>query len=107
MSSNTNQRFVQDLNRLIKPAKERQSALPEVVVVSIAPVRGLGDATKLPVSNPEGISSPLKEIPGRREYYPPQLIKSSDGLFAIEKQILKSAAFMDSNGNELIIEFTE
>lgn len=105
--SNTNQRFVQDINRLIAIPRERQSELPKVSFEPIAAVRGIGDATALPVTQSEGIASPLKEIPGRREYYEPQLVKSSDGLFVIEQQALKVAAFSDANGNELIIEFAQ
>ena len=105
--SNTNQRFVKDINRLITFRNERQSELPKVTVEPIAAVRGIGDATSSPTSQSEGIASPLKEIPGRREYYEPQLVKSSDGLFVIEQQVLKRAVFIDANGTELSIEFSD
>ncbi len=105
--SNTNQRFVQDINRLIAVTRERQSELPKVSFEPIAAVRGIGDTTALPIAQSEGIVSPLKEIPGRREYYDPQLVKSSDGLFVIEQQILKKAVFIDANGTELAIQFSD
>lgn len=105
--SNTNQRFVQDINRLITVRTEGQSELPKVSIDLIAAVRGIGDAIEPPVSKAEGVASPLKEIPGRREYYEPQLVKSSDGLFVIEQQVLKKAAFTDADGNEIIFEFSD
>ena len=105
--SNTNLRFVQDINRLIAVPRQRQSELPKVSFEPITAVRGVGDATALPTSQSEGIASPLKEIPGRREYYEPQLVKSSDGLFLIEQQILKKAVFIDANGTELAIQFSD
>ena len=105
--SNTNQRFVQDINRLITVRNERKPELPKVSFEPIAAARGVGDATALPTSQSEGIASPLKEIPGRREYYDPQLVKSSDGLFVIEQQTLKKAVFIDENGTELAIEFSD
>ena len=105
--SNTNQRFVQNINRLITVRKERQSELPEVVIEPIAAVRGVGDATVLPISQSEGIASPLKEIPGRREYSEPLLVKSSDGLFVIEQQVIKKAVFLDANGTEFEIYFND
>lgn len=104
--SNTNQRFVQDINRLISVRNKPQSELPKVSFEPIAAVRGIGDATTPPVSQSEGIASPLKEIPGRREYYESQLVKSSDGLFVIEQQVLKMAVFIDANGAEVSLEFS-
>lgn len=105
--SNTNQRFVQDINRLITVRNERQPELPKVSFEPITAVRGIGDATAQPVSQSDGIASPLKEIPGRREYYEPQSVKSSDGLFVIEQQAIKVSVFLDANGNEHIIEFAD
>lgn len=106
--SNTTGRFVHDINRLISARKEQQNALEKVTIEPIVAVRGIGEANQPPkVEASGGIASPLTELPGRREYYPPCLIKSSDGLFAIEQQSLKKAAFTDKDGNEIVIEFSD
>lgn len=103
--SNTNQRFVQDINRLIAERKLRQSELPKVTVEPIAAVRGVGDATALPVSQSEGIASPLKEVLGTRVYYEPEVVTSSDGLFVFERKEIRKITFLDSNGEPVVLEF--
>lgn len=103
--SNTNQRFVQDINRLIAVPRERQSELPKVSFEPVAAVRGIGDVNIPPNTQAGGIASPLKEIPGTRIYHEPRLIRSSDGLFAFEQQTIKQAHFEDANGETIILEF--
>lgn len=103
--SNTNQRFVQDINRLIAVPRERQSVLPKVSFEPISAVRGIGDTTALPITQSEGIASPLKEVPGTRLYYESELIRSSDGLFVFEQKSIKQAQFADANGQTITMEF--
>lgn len=103
--SNTNQRFVQDINRLIAVRKERQSELPKASFEPIIAVRGIGDANAPPSIQAGNIVSPLKEIPGTRLYHEPHIIRSSDGLFAFENQTISRAHFEDANGEMIVLEF--
>lgn len=103
--ANTNHRFVQDINRIIKVRKEGNGELLSVKVEPIIAVRGIGEVTKPPISHSDGIASPLKEIPGTREYYEPELMTSSDGLFVIEQKVVKRTIFEDANGEQITLEF--
>jgi len=105
--SSTNSRFVQDVNRIIRVQRASQSLLEEVLIEPIAATRGIGEVTEKPRNQSGGIASPLKEIPGTREYHEPELITSSDGLFVIEQKIMKKAIFEDQNGEQIIIEFSQ
>lgn len=102
--SNTNSRFVQDLNRIVRFNSSTQSSLSVVQPDPIVAVRGIGEATE-PKAQSVGIASPLKEISGTREYYDPEFITSSDGLFVIEQKAIKRATYFDSNGSQVVIEF--
>ncbi|MGE3319664.1 MAG: hypothetical protein AB7I18_10255 [Candidatus Berkiella sp.] len=103
--SNTNQRFVQDINRLITVRNERHSELPKVSFEPVTAVRGIGDANIPPNTQVGSLASPLREIPGTRLYHEPHIIKSSDGLFALEKQTIRQAHFEDANGEMIVLEF--
>lgn len=103
--SQTNQRFVHDLNRLITAKSVSTKSFKKNEYDPIPAQRGIGDLVNFPKESSGGIASPLKEVPNKRTFHPPQLLKSSDGLFVIEQQALKSAVFLDANGNEVVLEF--
>jgi hypothetical protein len=100
----TDARFVDNINQLIQVKKLKSQSLSTVNSVPIASNRGIGEAVKKQVGS-TGIASPLKEVPGTREYYDVELIKSSDGLFVIESKALKKSVFEDANKLQIIIEF--
>jgi len=49
----------------------------------------------------------LNEIGNLPEYYETELVSSSDGLFAIERQVIKKAVFANANGDEVVVEFSK
>lgn len=102
--NSTNSRFIQDLNRIVRAQQNTTFSLKSIQAEPIASTRGIGNITELKTSS-EGIVSPLKEIAGTRQYYDPELITSSDGLFTIEEKQLKSIIFEDPNGQKITIEF--
>lgn len=102
----TNANFVKNVNQLINVKKTSNVVLPEIIAEPIAASQGIGDSNNLPQeASSSSLASPLKEIPNTREYYEPELIKSSDGLFVIESKAMKSAEFEDANGEKMRIEF--
>ncbi len=102
--SNTNSRFVQDINRIVRAQQGKQSNIQDTEAEPIAPTRGVGEKTEL-VNKNSGIVSPLKEIGNLREYYETELFASSDGLFVTERQAVKKVVFSDANGNDMVVEF--
>ncbi len=102
---NTNARFVQDINRIVKVQQGKQASLSDIQVEPIAPGRGIGEKRQDNLSS--GIASPLKELGDQREYYEPEMMTSSDGLFVMEKQAIKKAVFEDRDGEEVVIEFSK
>jgi hypothetical protein len=52
-----------------------------------------------------GETRELKDFGNLREYYETELVTSSDGLFVIERQVIKKAVFSDANGDEVVVEF--
>lgn len=104
--SNTNSRFVQDINRIVRVKQGKQSNIQGTQPEPIASTRGVGEKTDL-ADKSSGIASPLKEIGHFREYYETELVTSSDGLFAMEVKRLKKLAFIDPNGLEVLIELDD
>jgi hypothetical protein len=103
--SNTNSRFVLDINRIVRVQQGKQSNIQDTQAEPIASTRGVGVKTELE-STTAGIVSPLKEIGSLREYYDTEFVTSSDGLFVIERQAIKKAVFADANGDEMVVEFS-
>lgn len=99
---NTNARFVQDINRIVKVHQSKQVSLSDIQAEPIAPGRGIGEKRQDNLSS--GIASPLKELGDLREYYEPEILTSSDGLFVMEIQPLKKLVFIDMNGSDVIAE---
>lgn len=55
-----------------------------------------------------GIASPLTEVePPDREYYEERDLTSSDGLFTIKWQPIKSLTMLDANGREVVLVFAD
>ena len=102
---NTNARFVQDINRIVRVKNSSPSSMAEPKDQPIAPGRGIGEKGEAKLAS--GIASPLKEVAGKREYYEPELLTSSDGLFVMERQKIKKAEFKDFNGQLLEVYFSE
>lgn len=105
--SNTNSRFILDVNRIVRVQQANSAELEEIKIEPIAATRGIGETVAKSAKQSASIASPLKEIVGSREYYDPQLLKSSDGLFVIEQQAIKRLTFEDANGEKVMIEFSE
>lgn len=101
----TDARFVENVNQLVQVKKLKSQSLSVISSEPIASARGIGETTKQQPVSSSGIASPLKEVPGTREYYDVELIKSSDGLFVIESKALKKAIFEDANKQQVTIEF--
>jgi len=101
--SNTNTRFVLDINRIVKVQKIKRQIPNEPQAEPIAPGRGIGEKSNK--ANSPSIASPLKEIGHLREYYEPELITSSDGLFVMERQVIKKLVFEDANGDNVVVIF--
>lgn len=94
--SNTNGRFVKDINRIVKTQQYHQSEFSDIQLEPIVSTRGVGNKVDLE-NQTSSIASPLKEIAPLREYYEPDLLTSSDGLFVIERQVIKRLVFEDKN----------
>ncbi len=105
--SGTTSRFVQDLNRIVKLRNSNKGEIEKVQAEPIVAVRGIGETNSPPKTQTGGIASPLKEIPGTRVYYEPELLTSSDGLFVVEQKVIKQAVYEDANGEQVIIEFAK
>jgi hypothetical protein len=103
--SGTNSRFVQDLNRIVRLRQANKGEIKKVQAEPIGAVRGIGETNTPPKIQSGGIASPLKEIPGTRIYFEPELLTSSDGLFVIEQKAIKQAVYEDANGEQVVIEF--
>lgn len=102
--SHTNQRFVQDLNRMVKGSQSTPNQPKTVQVDPIIAKRGVGEKVANP--NPSsGIASPLKEIAHLREYDEPELLTSSDGLFVMERKRVRKMVFEDASSSQLIVYF--
>lgn len=103
--TNTNGRFVKDINRIVHTQQNKQSSFSDIQLEPIASTIGIGN--KIEVENQaSGIASPLKEIAHLREYYEPEFLTSSDGLFVMERKILKKMVFEDADGNNLYLIFS-
>lgn len=103
----TNSRFVQDLNRMVKLRQSNKGEIKKVQAEPIGAARGIGETNSPPKTQSGGIASPLKEIPGTRIYFEPELLTSSDGLFVIEQKAIKQAVYEDANGDQVTIEFVK
>ncbi len=101
--SNTNSRFVQDINRIVRVQQGKQSNIQDTQAEPIAPTRGVGENAEL-VNESSGIASPLKEIGNLREYYDTEFVTSSDGLFVMEKRKVKKMVFEDRDGDKVDFE---
>ena len=56
----------------------------------------------------DGVASPLTEVYSSREYYDTPLeITSSDGLFVIEVQSLRTITMTDDNANNLVFDYID
>lgn len=64
--------------------------------------------TGLAVANSAGIASPLTETAyADRAYFNAQTLTSTDGIFTIEWEPIKTMSFTDANGNAAMLEFKE
>lgn len=97
---NTNERFIQDINRIVRVEHSNEASLPEIQPEPISSGRGIG--VKNEPKSSGSIASPLNELGHLREYYEPELLTSSDGLFVMEIQPLKKLVFIDNDGNEVV-----
>lgn len=103
--TNTNARFVKDINRIVHAQQNKQSGFSDIQLEPIASARGIGN--KIEIENQtSGIASPLKEIAHLREYYDPEFLTSSDGLFVMERKEIKRMVFVDADGNNVYYDFT-
>lgn len=94
--SNTNGRFVKDINRIVHTQQQKQSGFSGVQLEPITSMRGIGNKVENEQKS-SGIASPLKEVSHLREYYEPELLTSSDGLFVMERRVVKRIVFEDAN----------
>lgn len=100
---------VEDLNRLITPARQRRTLRTVQPVGAVPVTRGRGNYVPPPVVTPGGgIASPLTEPSyAAREFYDPRYLQSSDGVFVWEFVPVKKIIFEDDNGAEVVQEFAE
>lgn len=86
-------------------AAPRKKPIPAGTGVGFAPEPEDPDATKSTDDGTggTGIASPLTELPGTREYYATREIVSSDGLFVLEWQPVKTLECADVNGDPAVI----
>ena len=98
---------VDDINALVNQPRQRRS-LPAVEPRgSVAPQRGRGNYTAPPATGTGGgISSPLSEVPGSREYHTASVvIQSVDGSTYMAVQVPSRIKMTDSTGAEVIFEY--
>lgn len=96
---------VEDLNRLITPARQRRTLRPVQPVGAVPVTRGRGNYTPPPATSPGGgIASPLIEgAAALREWWPTGW-PSTDGVFEYpaEKRVLMT----DANGAEVEFQYS-
>ncbi len=96
---------VEDLNRLITPARQRRTLRPVQPVGAVPVTRGRGNYTPPPATSPGGgIASPLIEgAAALREWWPTGW-PSTDGIFEYpaEKRVLMT----DANGAEVEFQYS-
>jgi hypothetical protein len=96
---------VEDLNRLIIPARQRRTLRPVQPVGAVPVTRGRGNYTPPPATSPGGgIASPLIEgAAALREWWPAGW-PSTDGIFEYpaEKRVLMT----DANGAEVEFQYS-
>lgn len=104
---------VEDLNRLITPARQRRTLRSVPTVGSLPVTRGRGNYTPPAAGTGGGIASPLTEVEtaegsgvSLREYYEDVTVfYSTDYLMAVELQPLKQLHMTDANGDPVALKF--
>lgn len=99
--------FRDSLQQLTKPTGRATLRLPPLEQPTPIPA-GVGVGAPSGGGSSAGIASPLSEPdPTSRTYHAARQLQSSDGLFAIEYQPLKSLSMTDATGREVVLEFAD
>lgn len=100
---------VEDLNRLIAPARQRRTLRAVQPVGALPVTRGRGNYVPPPATNTGGgIASPLTETNyALREFYDARYLQSSDGVFVWEFLPVKKIVQRDDNDAEVVQVFAE
>lgn len=90
---------VEDLNRLITPARQRRTLRTVQPVGALPVTRGRGNYTPPPASSSGGgIASPLTEQDyALREFHAPKYLSTSDGLITFEIRPVSKIVMTDAN----------
>jgi len=96
-----------DLKRIIlNPSRGNIQQLSGPNVREAIP-SSIGTATEAGAGG-DGVASPLTEAEDTREYFETPLdIVSSDGLFVIEVQSMRTITMTDANNNELVFDYID
>lgn len=110
MSRSTDERFIEDLRSITERRSPGGARLPAAPPEGPIPAgRGVGSAAVSetdPGGEGGGIDGPLVELdPALREYHPPSLITSSDGLVEYQIQPLAKVTFRDAGGRTVELFF--
>jgi len=110
----TDERLAEEIGKLTPPEKRKHQTLgPARTAASIEAQTGIGklnvaDAGGDSDSTAAGITPPLTEPDvSAREYYDPQTLTSSDGLFTFEVRPIAKAVFMDAAGQRVELIYAE
>ncbi|MDP2746205.1 hypothetical protein [Pseudomonas sp.] len=97
---------VEDLNRLITPARQRRTLRTVQPVGAVPVTRGRGNYTPPPATSPGGgIAGPLTEQSyALREFHDSQYLFTADGVFVWEFGPPKKLVLTDANGATIPID---
>ena len=98
---------VDDINALLNPPRERRTLKQLEPRGGVTGQVGTGNYTAPPATGTGGgISSPLSEVPGSREYHTASVvIRSVDGSTYMAVQVPSRIKMTDSTGAEVIFEY--
>ena len=98
---------VDDINALLNPPRERRTLKQLEPRGGVTGQVGTGNYTAPPATGTGGgISSPLSEVPGSREYHTASVvIQSVDGSTYMAVQVPSRIKMTDSTGAEVIFEY--
>ena len=94
------------LNRLI-PQKRGKGRLPAADNRDPIPASKSRGKRSVGGGSGGGITSPLTEQAGKRTNHANRTLTSSDGLFVIVYQPIKSAQFVDGDGNAVTVTYVD
>lgn len=105
--NNTTASMVADLRALTEPSGQVRRALRTIPPRGpLEAQRGRGDYETKASGTGGGIASPLiEEDLSRREYFPEEYLKSTDGLMWSRARPLKKIVMLDANGDSVEMEF--